>query len=92
MNLIQQALDADITRFKKENKELRQQFELIRKNHEDLKVSLHSYNQIQINSLSFGQSNLSWSGRQRIQSFQNLQATCILFSLAGFEIEIELDT
>lgn len=37
-----QALDADITRFKKENRELRQQFELLRKNHEDLKVSVHS--------------------------------------------------
>lgn len=37
-----QALDADITRFKKENRELRQQFELLRKYHEDLKVSIHS--------------------------------------------------
>lgn len=36
-----QTLDADITRFKKENKELRQQFELLRKTHEDLKVSLN---------------------------------------------------
>lgn len=33
------ALDADITRFKKENRELRQQFELLRKNHEDLKLA-----------------------------------------------------
>ena len=38
-----QTLDADISRFKKENKELRQQFELIRNNHEHLKVRSQFY-------------------------------------------------
>ena len=33
-----QTLDADITRVRKENNELRQQFELLRKSYEDLKV------------------------------------------------------